>query len=69
MSSSQDKNILKKTSFLAGSNSAFIEEFYSEYLSNPDNLPPGWKDFFEGLKDNKETISKNINGPSWGPKK
>ena len=46
MSSSQDKNILKKL-FLAGSNSAFIEEFYSEYLSNPNNLPPGWKDFLK----------------------
>ncbi len=69
MSSSQDKNILKKTSFLAGSNSAFIEEFYSEYLSNPESLPSDWKDFFDGLKDNKELISKNVNGPSWSPKK
>ena len=69
MSSSQDKNIFKKTSFLAGSNSAFIEEFYSEYLSNPESLPSDWKDFFDGLKDNKDIISKNIDGPSWRPKK
>ena len=69
MSSSQDKNILKKTSFLAGSNSAFIEEFYSDYLSDPKSLPQDWRDFFDGLKDNKETITKNMSGPSWGPKK
>ena len=69
MSSSQDNNIFKKTSFLAGNNSAFIEEFYADYLNNPQNLPPGWKDFFDGLKDKEEIISKTIEGPSWGPKK
>ena len=69
MSSSQDNNIFKKTSFLTGSNSAFIEEYYSEYLKNPEKLPQGWKDFFDGLKENKEIISKTLEGPSWRPKK
>ena len=69
MSSSQDNNIFKKTSFLAGNNSAFIEEYYSEYLKEPNKLPEGWKDFFDGLKENKETISKTLEGPSWAPKK
>jgi len=69
MSSSQDNNIYNKTSFLAGNNSSFIEEFYSEYLSTPENLPEGWKDFFDGLKENQETIYNNLKGPSWSPKK
>ena len=69
MSSSQDNNIFKKTSFLAGSNSAFIEELYSIYLKNPNDLSEGWKDFFDGLKENKEIISKTLEGPSWTPKK
>ena len=69
MSSSKDNNIYKKTSFLAGNNSSFIEEFYSEYLSNPQNLPEGWKSFFDGLSDNKEVIRKSFKGPSWAPKK
>ncbi len=69
MSSSQDNNIFKKTSFLAGNNSAFIEEYYSDYLNNPEKLPAGWKEFFDGLKENKEIISKTLNGPSWAPKK
>ena len=54
MSSSQDNNIFKKTSFLAGNNSVFIEEFYSEYLKDPSKLPEGWKEFFDGLNENKE---------------
>ena len=69
MSSSQDNNIFKKTSFLAGSNSAFIEEYYSDYLNNPNNLPKGWKEFFDGLKENREIISKTLEGPTWAPKK
>ena len=69
MSSSQDNNIFKKTSFLAGNNSAFIEEYYSDYLKNPDKLPEGWKEFFDGLQENKEIISKTLEGPSWAKKK
>ena len=69
MSSSQDNNIFKKTSFLAGNNSAFIEEFYSDYLTDPSKLPEGWKEFFDGLKENKEIIFKTSKGPSWAPKK
>ena len=69
MSSSQDNNIFKKTSFLAGNNSAFIEEFYSDYLKDPSKLPDGWKEFFDGLKENKEIIFKTSKGPSWAPKK
>ena len=69
MSSSQDNNIFKKTSFLAGNNSAFIEEYYSDYLSNPNKLPAGWKEFFDGLQESKDVISKTLEGPSWAPKK
>ena len=69
MSSSQDNNVFKKTSFLAGNNSAFIEEYYSDYLNNPNKLPEGWKEFFDGLKENKEIISKTLEGPSWNQKK
>ena len=69
MSSSQDNNIFKKTSFLAGNNSAFIEDFYADYLNDPSSLPPGWKEFFDGLNENKESLSKSLEGPSWAPKK
>ena len=65
MSSSKDNNIYKKTSFLTGVNSSFIEKFYSDYLSNPEELPKDWKLFFDGLKDNEEIILKNLRGPSW----
>ena len=69
MSSSKDNNIYKKTSFLAGNNTSFIEELYSEYLNDSSTLPEGWKDFFDGLQDSQDIISKDLLGPSWTPKK
>ena len=69
MSSSKDNSLYKKTSFLEGANSAFIEELYSDYLKSPEKIPEEWKLFFDGLKDDKEIINKNLLGPSWAPKK
>ena len=67
MSSSESNKIYKKTSFLAGNNSEFIEEFYTEYLNNPNSIPQSWKLFFDGLEEKEETILKGIRGPSWSP--
>ena len=67
--SSTKNNLLKKTSFLSGSNSSFIEKYYSQYLTEPSTLPESWRDFFEGLNEEDLVVQKNINGPSWSPKK
>ena len=68
--SSADNNItLKKTSFLSGVNSEFINQFYSDYLNDPKSLPVGWRKFFEGLSEDEKIILNDINGPSWSPGK
>ena len=68
--SSSDKNITyKKTSFLAGTNTEFINEFYADYISDPSSLPESWKTFFDGLSDNEKLIFDDIKGPSWSPEK
>ena len=68
--SSSDKNITyKKTSFLAGTNSEFINEFYADYISDPSSLPDSWRNFFDGLSDNEKLIYDDIKGPSWSPEK
>jgi len=69
MSSSDNNITYKKTSFLAGSNSEFIKEFYADYLSDPSSLPESWKKFFDGLSENEKLIYDDINGPSWSPEK
>jgi 2-oxoglutarate dehydrogenase E1 component len=69
MSSSDNNITYKKTSFLAGSNSEFIKEFYADYISDPSSLPDSWKNFFDGLSENEKLIYDDIKGPSWSPEK
>ena len=69
MASNRDNIIFEKTSFLQGVNSPFIKELYLKYIENPAVVPQSWKDFFDGLGENKEAVRKEILGPSWSPKK
>ena len=63
--SSSNNTIYKKTSFLAGNNSEFINEFYADYLSDPNSLPESWRKFFDGLSDDEKLIYEDLKGPSW----
>ena len=69
MSSSKNNTNYKKTSFLIGSNSEFINEFYSDYLADPESLPESWKAFFDGLSEELKLIYNDLKGPSWSPGK
>ena len=69
MSSSNNNTTYKKTSFLAGSNAEFINEFYADYLSDPKSLPESWRQFFEGLSDEQKLIYNDLKGPSWSPER
>ena len=64
MSSSKDNIVYKKTSFLMGNNSEFINEFYADYISDPNSLPESWRKFFDGLSENEKLIYDDLNGPS-----
>ena len=67
--SSSNNITLKRTSFLSGVNSEFINQFYSDYLTDPKSLPLGWKKFFDGLSEDEKLVLNDINGPSWSPEK
>ena len=68
--SSSDRNItFKKTSFLSGINFEFINQFYSDYLTDPNSLPESWRKFFDGLSEDEKLILNDLNGPSWSPEK
>ena len=69
MSIVKNNNIFEKTSFLGGNSSEFIEELHAQYIQNPGSIPCEWKEFFDGLKDNKSEIINTVNGPSWSRKK
>ena len=42
---------------------------YLKFLNRDADLPESWKDYFEGIGEELNIIAKEINGPSWGPKK
>ena len=68
--SSPDNNITyKKTSFLSGINSEFINQFYSDYLSDPKSLPQSWRKFFDGLSEDEKLVLNDLRGPSWSREK
>ena len=60
MSVDKNNQTYKKTSFLTGINSDYIEEYYSLYLQNPKLLSKDWTDFFDGLKEDSQNIIQNI---------
>ena len=41
------------SSHLSGSNSAYVEELYEQYLINCSSVPDEWRDFFDSLSDSK----------------
>ncbi|MEO0729802.1 MAG: 2-oxoglutarate dehydrogenase E1 component, partial [Pseudomonadota bacterium] len=63
-----------RTSFLQGTNAAYIEEMQAQYQANPGSVSDEWRLFFQSLQT--ETSSSNGNGahasanhsdgPSWG---
>ncbi len=69
MSVDKNNQTYKKTSFLTGVNSKYIEEYYALYLQNPKLLTDDWIEFFDGLKEDSKNVLQNITGPSWNPKK
>ena len=57
MASIKDNTIFDKTSFLEGSNSTFIEELYLKYITNPEDVPQSWREFFNGLGEEQKKYS------------
>jgi 2-oxoglutarate dehydrogenase E1 component len=59
--------VLESTSFLYGSNAAFVEGLYAQYLSNPDAIDGTWRAFFDALGEEGLKPAQIGQGPSWRP--
>src|SRR5690242_11419762 len=65
--SRQDANAaFALSSFLQGTNAAYIDEIYARYENNPSSVDAEWQEFFKSLKDTPADVRKNAEGPSWG---
>ncbi len=57
---------LDRTSFLYGTNIAFIEELYARYLSDPGSVDESWRGFFADLGDDIDAVLADSRGATWG---
>src|SRR5690348_1862230 len=57
--------VLDATSFLFGTNAAFIEALYAQYLENPNSVDGTWRAFFDALGDKGLTPGQLGRGPAW----
>jgi len=62
-------DILEATSFLFGSNAAYVESLYTQFLENPDSVDPSWAAYFTELGQTGLTPAQTGGGPSWAPRK
>ena len=67
MTSSQINEIFDKTSFLHGVNTAYIEEMFEKFQTDPNNVPNDWKEFFLGITQNIK--NQNSLKASWSQEK
>ena len=40
-----------RESFKYGGNSEFLETLYEEYLTDPENIKPEWKNYFDSIQN------------------
>ncbi|WFU56357.1 2-oxoglutarate dehydrogenase E1 component [Bradyrhizobium pachyrhizi] len=65
--SRQDANAaFALSSFLQGTNAAYIDDLYARYEQDPSSVDAEWQDFFKSLKDAPADVQKNAEGASWG---
>ncbi len=64
--SRQDANAaFALSSFLQGTNAAYIDDLYARYEKDPGSVDAEWQEFFKSLKDTPADVQKNAEGPSW----
>jgi 2-oxoglutarate dehydrogenase E1 component len=65
--SRQDANAaFALSSFLQGTNAAYIDDLYARYEQDAGSVDTEWQEFFKSLKDTPDDVRKNAEGASWG---
>src|SRR6201989_3575249 len=65
--SRQDANAaFALSSFLQGTNAAYIDDLYARYEQDPGSVDSEWQEFFKSLKDTPDDVRKNAEGASRG---
>src|SRR5471032_369175 len=57
--------IFEATSFLNGTNAAFVEQMYAAWLANPGSVDEGWQSYFAQLGEQGLSPTQLGRGPAW----
>ena len=60
--------VFAETSFLYGSNAAFIEGLHEKWAADPASVSAEWRAFFDQLKDNAAAVTASAQAGGWGRK-
>jgi 2-oxoglutarate dehydrogenase E1 component len=64
--SRQDANAaFARSSFLYGGNAEYIEDLHVRFEEDAGSVDAGWQEFFRALKDDRASVERAANGPSW----
>ncbi|WP_453976995.1 2-oxoglutarate dehydrogenase E1 component [Brevundimonas sp. Marseille-Q4549] len=58
--------VFAETSFLYGSNAAYVEELQEKWARDPASVSPEWKAFFDQLRDNAASVTAAAEAGGWG---
>ena len=58
--------VFAETSFLYGSNAAFIEGLHDKWAADPSSVSAEWRAFFDQLRDSAATVQASSAAGSWG---
>ena len=58
--------VFAETSFLYGSNAAYIEDLHEKWANDPGSVSAEWKAFFDQLRDNAAAVKASAEAGGWG---
>src|SRR5690606_37092967 len=58
--------VFAETSFLYGANAGFIEELHGKWATDPASVGPGWRAFFDSLRDDAGHVREAAAAGGWG---
>jgi len=58
--------VFAETSFLYGSNAAFIENLHDKWAADPSSVSGEWRGFFDQLRDSAATVQASSAAGGWG---
>lgn len=58
--------VFAETSFLYGSNAAFIEDLHEKWANDPSSVSGEWRAFFDQLRDNAAAVKASAGAGAWG---